>query len=93
MHIFIATTEEHSADDMRGVETSRSRYICVEEDGIDFLHVGVTVDSNLVKISKVVNDCSDPTTKKNKGGTHFSEVVNPVIWSSFSFQPTFEIDR
>ena len=53
------------------------------------LQVGDTVDSYLVKISKVSDDWVGPPPNENKGEPHFREAYNPVRWSGFYFWPKF----
>ena len=86
-------------DTIKDVETSRSRYILVEEDGIDqdgdeeekyvFLQVGDTVDPYLVRNPKVPDDWVIHFSNKNKGEPHLSGVDNPGRWSRFYCWPEF----
>ena len=71
-------------DVMRDVKKFRSRYLLVEEYGIDqfgdeeescvLLQVFDTINPYLVRILKVPDDCIEPPPNKNKGEPHFSEV-------------------
>ena len=78
---------------MRDVESSRSRYILVEEYQIGQVRgyeenyvlplVGDTVYPDLVKTPKVTDDWVNSTPNYNKCDTRFIEVENPGIRSAF----------
>ena len=64
------------------VENSRSRYLLVEENGIDqfgceeensvIIQFGDTVNPDLVKMPRVSDDWADPPLNNNKGGHRFN---------------------